>query len=69
MSNFDAMWAMNDAHHKELLQVAETQRSFARVHKLPQKNRARALHFVGDVLIAVGSRLKARNTFATHKVT
>jgi hypothetical protein len=64
----DAMWEMNAAHHKELLQVAETQRSLARVRELPQKSNARALHFIGDVLISIGSRLKAGHPFATHEV-
>ena len=67
MSKLDAIWEMNSAHHKELLRVAEIQRSLARVHKPPQKSTARALHYLGDVLIAVGSRLKARQAYAIHK--
>ncbi len=37
----DAMWEMNAAHHKELLQVAETQRSLARVREQPRQSRMR----------------------------
>ena len=68
MYKHDAMWEMNTAHHKELLQVAETQRSLARVHKLSKKPTARAIHYIGDVLIAVGSRLKARQAYPIHKL-
>jgi len=63
MSNADAIWEMNAAHHKELLQVAQTQRTLARTRVLPQKRQAHALNNIGDLLIAVGSRLKARNTY------
>ena len=68
MYKHDAMWEMNTAHHKELLQVAETQRSLARVHKVSINPMARALHYIGDVLIVAGSRLKAHHTCAIHKV-
>ncbi len=51
----DAMWEMNKAHHKELLQVAETQRSLARVREQPRRSKAHVLHSIGDALVSVGS--------------
>ena len=61
------LWEMNKAHRTELLQVAEKQRSLAKAQKLPQKRQARALDYMGDILITIGSRLKAHNTFVTRK--
>ncbi|MDF1514301.1 MAG: hypothetical protein P1S60_10880 [Anaerolineae bacterium] len=68
MYNADALWEMNKAHHDELLQVADKQRSLSKALKLPQKRQARALDYLGDILITAGSRIKARNTFVTHKL-
>lgn len=64
----DAMWEMNSAHHKELLQVAETQRSLAKVRERSQRSKAHVLHAVGDALVVVGSRLKARYAHMTHEI-
>jgi Co/Zn/Cd efflux system component len=64
----DAMWEMNSAHHKELLKVAETQRSLARIHKRSHRSRAHVLHTIGDTLVSVGARLKARYAHMTHEV-
>ncbi len=67
MFNVDAMWEMNSAHHKELLQVAEAQRSLVKARELSQQPRVRILHYIGDALIFVGSRLKARYTHVAHE--
>ena len=61
------LWEMNEAHRAELLKVADKQRSLAKAQKLSPKWQTRALEYMGDILITVGSRLKAHNTFVTRK--
>jgi len=68
MYTIDAMWEMNAAHHKELLQVAASHRSSARVHELSFQPLARVLQLIGDVLIVIGLGLKARYSPRVHKV-
>lgn len=68
MSSIDALWAMNAAHHKELLEVAETQRALDKVRESSRTPGARLSHTIGNILVNVGSRLKSRNTYISHKV-
>ena len=68
MSNIDALWTMNAAHHKELLEVSKTQRALEKVREPSRKPGARLSHTIGSILVNVGSRLKARNAVVSHKV-
>lgn len=68
MSKFDALWEMNTAHHKELLQVAETQRSLARVHGRSRRSGSHLLHSIGNAMVNIGARLKARYAHISHEV-
>ena len=66
LERFDARWEMNKAHHRELLEVAKTQRLLAYSQKKSPRSTGRVFVAIGDILIAFGKRLKTRYEPVAH---
>lgn len=66
LQGFDNIWEVNKAHHRELLDVAKTQRLLAQSRLTKVPGNRRLFVAIGDVLINFGVHLKARYEPAVH---